>query len=193
MAAVEALRRSLGNAMLDGQRADERLQTDIIGGDLTWESSYQLPGEGTPARVRADITLDWPTWSQTAIRSYQLEGELDEPPEIGMEIVMRVQQLAAMPDIQAMRRVLEVEGPDLGHERLGLRQPVVEQGFLESPEASHWAVEFAYDGTIELTEAMIEDLSQLTALLTPVGPWVASTLVRLGDLRLAFLPYHTGD
>ncbi len=51
-----------------------------------------------------------------------------------------------------------------------------------------WAVEFAYDGTYEFTEAVLADPSELQAVLGPIGPWVASVLVRLGDLRLAFRP-----
>lgn len=43
-------------------------QVDVLLGDVTWETSYGLPGEGSPPRVQADITLDWPTWSQTADR-----------------------------------------------------------------------------------------------------------------------------
>src|SRR5580693_901111 len=80
LAAVEILRRSFNDAMLDHQPVEERIQSDLIGGDLTWETSYALPGEGRPPRVRADVTVDWPTWSQTALRSWRLEGELDEPP-----------------------------------------------------------------------------------------------------------------
>src|ERR1700680_2778878 len=115
--AVETLRRSCVHAMLDREVADERFQADLLGGDLTWEISYALPGEGKPPRVRADVTLDWPTWSQTAYRSWRLEGELDEPPELGVEVVLRIQQLAAAPDLDVIRKVLDEDGPDLGNDR----------------------------------------------------------------------------
>jgi hypothetical protein len=193
LAAVDALRGSFRSAMLDGHVVDERLQSDLLGGDLTWEASYTLPGEATPPHVRADVTLDWPTWSQTALRSFVVEGELDEPPELGIEIVMRVQQLAAAPDLETMRLVLEPDGPDLGRERLALAPPTVEQGFDEDSDVVRWAVEFAYDGTCELTEQLLSDPGQLGAVLAPIGPWVASLLVRLGDLRLAFLPNRSPD
>jgi hypothetical protein len=188
LSAVETLRRSFDQAMLDRQAGDERLNADLLGGDLTWESSYTLPGEAKPPRVRADVTLDWPTWSQTALRSWQIEGELDEPPELGIEIVVRVQQLAGAPDVGAVQRVLDPEGPDLGNERLHLMSPTLEQVFDTDLTAMGWAVEFAYDGTYELTEAALGDPSQLQAVLGGFGPWVASVLVRLGDLRLAYLP-----
>src|SRR5258708_7106465 len=125
LSAVEALRKSFDDAMLDHQTGDERLQTDLVSGDVTWETSYALPGEGKPPRVRADLTVDWATWSQTAWRSFQLEHELEEPPELGFEIVLRVQELAGSPDLEAVRRVLDPEGPDLGTERLHLAPPTV--------------------------------------------------------------------
>ena len=68
LAAIETVRRSFHDAMLDHETGDERFQSDLFAGDLAWETSYALPGEGRPPRVRADLTLDWPTWSQTAYR-----------------------------------------------------------------------------------------------------------------------------
>ena len=188
LAAVEILRRSFDDAMLDHQPVEERIQCDLIGGDLTWETSYALPGEGRPPRVRADVTVDWPTWSQTALRSWRLEGELDEPPELGIEIVLRIQQLASEPNLEAVRLALAEDGPDLGSERLRRAAPTLEQVFDEDMTGVGWAVEFAYDGTYEFSEAVLADPAELQPILGPIGPWVASVLVRLGDLRLAFRP-----
>ncbi|MHB8465572.1 MAG: hypothetical protein ACYDH6_09005 [Acidimicrobiales bacterium] len=188
LAAVEALRRSFDSAMLDHQSGEERLQTDLVSGDVTWEASYALPGEGKPPRVRADVTVDWPTWSQTAFRSWYVEHELEEPPELGFEIVLRVQDLAGSPDLDAVRRVLDPQGPDLGAEHLHLAPPTLEQAFDEDMSSTGWAVEFAYEGSFELNEAMLADRSLVDTAVAAVGPWVASMLVRLGDLRLAFLP-----
>jgi len=193
LAAVETLRSSFDVAMLDRQAGDERFQADLLGGDLTWETSYALPGEGKPPRVRADVTLDWPTWSQTAFRSWHLEGELEEPPELGIEIVMRIQQLAHRPALDVIRQALDEEGPDLGGERLHRTSPTVEEAFDEDLTGMGWAVEFAYDGTFEFTEVVLSDLSQLATAFAGVGPWVASVLVRLGDLRLAFIPPDQAD
>jgi hypothetical protein len=188
LAAVDALRRSCRDAMLDRDVGEERFQADLLGGDLTWETSFALPGEGKPPRLRADITLDWPTWSQTAYRTWRVEGELDEPPELGVEVVLRLQDLVDEPDLGAIRGVLDHDGPQLGGERLRLMGPTLERVFDDELAARGWAAEFAYDGTVELTEAALADLGQVEGLLSGFGPWLASMLVRLGDLHLACLP-----
>ena len=188
LAAVEQLRRSCDDAMLDPNAGEERLTSDLLGGDLTWEGAYALPGEGRPHRVRADITLDWPTWSQTAYRSWQLDGDVDEPPELGVEVVMRIQFLAEAPDLAVIRNVLPDDGPALGGELLRRAAPTIEQLFDKDLEATDWAIEFAYEGTYEVTAAVMEDAERLREVFDGAGAWIASALVRLGDLKLAFRP-----
>lgn len=193
LAAIEAVRRSLDNAMLDGQIGEERLQTDLISGDLTWEASFALPGEGTPARVRADVTLDWPTWSQAALRSWQLEGDADELPELLMEVVLRVQTLLEPPDVAAMHRLLPSEGPDLGGgSTFRLDAPLLEQNFDLTMATAGWAVELTYEASYEFAEHVITEVSLLGPAMEPLGPWVASLLVQLGDLPLTYRPQHEG-
>ncbi|MCP4222191.1 MAG: FAM151 family protein, partial [Actinomycetia bacterium] len=70
--AIGALRDALESAMLERQAFEERFQADVLLGDVTWETSYGLPGEGSPPRVQADLTLEWPTWAQTAYRTWYL-------------------------------------------------------------------------------------------------------------------------
>jgi hypothetical protein len=192
LAAVDSLRRSCRDAMLDRDVGEERFQADLLGGDLTWETSFALPGEGKPPRLRADVTLDWPTWSQTAYRTWRVEGELDEPPELGIEVVLRLQDLIEEPDLRAVRGVLDREGPQLGGERLHLMAPTLERVYDDELAPRGWAAEFAYDGTVELSEAVLGDLGQVEAMVGGFGAWLASMLVRLGDLRLAYLPPETG-
>jgi len=93
--AIGALRDAMESAFLERQAFEERFQADVLLGDLTWETSYSLPGEGLPPRTRADISLDWPTWAQSAYRSWYIGEPFDEPPRIEIEIVMRVQRLAS--------------------------------------------------------------------------------------------------
>jgi hypothetical protein len=191
LAAVDTLRRSCRDAMLDRDVGEERFQADLLGGDLTWETSFALPGEGKPPRLRADVTLDWPTWSQTAYRTWRVEGELDEPPELGIEVVLRLQDLIDEPDLAAIRGVLDHDGPELGSERLHLMAPTLERLYDEELVARGWAAEFAYDGSFELAEGVLRDLTEVGGMLGGFGAWLASMLVRLGDLHLACLPPET--
>src|SRR5690606_31706260 len=108
--AIGALRDAVESAFLERQAFEERFQADVLLGDLTWETSYSLPGEGQPPRTRADLTLDWPTWSQTAYRSWYIGEPFDEPPRIEIEIVLRVQRLAASPDPAAVLAALPDQG-----------------------------------------------------------------------------------
>ena len=52
----------------------------------------------------------------------------------------------------------------------------------------HAAVEISYEGTYRFDEAALDDPSSLEAQVGALARWVASTLVRLGDLELSFLP-----
>ena len=94
--AIGALREALEAARLERLALEERFQADVMLGDLIWETSYGLPGEGEPPRVRCDLTLEWPHLvPKTAYRQWTLDGEAGEPPEITIEVVVRVQRLVA--------------------------------------------------------------------------------------------------
>jgi hypothetical protein len=46
----------------------------------------------------------------------------------------------------------------------------------------------SYEGSYELDEGTLADGSILDDHFSAMGGWIASTLVRLGDLKLDFLP-----
>lgn len=186
--AIGALRDILEQALLERQAFEERFQVDVLLGDTTWETSYGLPGEGLPPRVQADITLDWPTWAQTAYRSWYIGEPIDEPPRIEIEIGLRVQRLASMPDVKVVLAVLPEHSPPIGSERLERSAPTVETSYDDDLEAQDWALEVGYEGSYELDEATLADGSILDDHFSAMGGWIASTLVRLGDLKLDFLP-----
>jgi hypothetical protein len=56
--------------------------------------------------------------------------------------------------------------------------------------AAEYAVEITYEGLYELVEETLADGSSsiLDDHFGALGGWIAATLVKLGDLRLAFLP-----
>src|SRR5947209_13955931 len=114
MDAIGALREAFEGALLERHAQEERLQVDVLLGDVTWETSYSLPGEGVPPRVVAEVTLDWPTWSQTAYRSWTIGEGFEDPPDIDVAIVLRVQRLLSAPDPAGIVAILPDEGPTLG-------------------------------------------------------------------------------
>ena len=186
--AIGALRDALENALLERQAFEERFHTDVLLGDLTWETSYGVPGEGLPPRVRADLTLEWPTWSQTAYRSWYIEEDLPEPPRIDIEVVVRIQRLVAPPDPRQVLDALPPESPSIGSERLIRSGPTVEAVSNDDLSETEHAIEVSYEGSYELAEATLADGSILDDHFSSMGGWISSTLVRLGDLNFEFLP-----
>ena len=186
--AIGALRDALEKALLERLAFEERFQADVLLGDLTWETSYSLPGEGTPPRVRCDITLDWPTWSQTAYRSWYIEEDVSEPPRIDIEVVLRIQRLADAADPQTVLAVLPVDSPEVGAETLRRSGPTLEVQYSDDLDEIEHAIEVSYEGFYELDEATLADGSVLDDHFSTMGGWISSTLVRLGDLKMQFLP-----
>ena len=184
--AIGALRDALESAMLERPSLDEHFQVDVLTGDTTWETSYALPGEGTPARVRADITLDWPTWSQTAFRSWLRADEPDEDPRIEISIVLRIQGLDAIPDPATVMQVLPDESAPIGDVTLDRTAPTVETAYTLDLQDTGHAMEFAFEGAYELDDKTLGDGSLLDDHFSAMGGWIASMLVRLGDLPLTY-------
>lgn len=191
--AIGALRDAVESAFLERQAFEERFQSDVLLGDLTWETSYSLPGEGLPPRTRADISLDWPTWSQTAYRNWYLSEDADDPPRIEIEIVFRIQRLAAAADPSNMLAVLPEESSLIGSERLQRSGTTVETVYGADLKDPEFAVEVSYEGTYELDESVLSDGSKLDDHFSAMGGWIASTLVRLGDLKFEFVPPDSED
>ena len=186
--AIGALRDSLESALLERQALEERFQTDILLGDVSWETSYGLPGEGSPPRVQVDLTLEWPTWAQTAYRTWYLDEEFTEGPVIEIEVVFRVQRLAELPEPSVIMEALPVNPPTFGDEELTGLGPTVETVYDTDLVVASHAVEIGYTGAYELNEKSLEDGSALDEHFGSMGGWITSALVRLGDLPLRFEP-----
>lgn len=188
MDAIGALREACEQALLERQAIEERFQVDLLLGDVTWETSYGLPGEGTPPRVRADLTLNWPTWSQTAFRNWYIGEPLGDPPEIAVEVVLRVQELASTPALERILAALPADDPTIGDERLERSGPTVEELYDASLERIGVAVEVTFEGGTTVDESTLENPVELDERFRAMGGWIAATLVRLGDLDLDYLP-----
>jgi hypothetical protein len=189
--AIGALREAFEAAFLERQAFEEHFQADVLLGDLTWETSYGLPGEGLPPRVVAHITFDWPTWSQTAYRRWYVDEVLEQLPAIEIEIVLRIQRLSEQPSPTLVADIAPDTSPLVGDGRLERVGTTVEITYADDPdEPPQYAMEVTYEGLYELAESTLADGSSqlLDEHFGALGGWVASTLVRLGDLKLQFLP-----
>ncbi len=183
--AIGALRDAFERARLERQAFEERFQSEVLLGDLMWQTSYGLPGEGTPPRVQADITCAWPTWSQTAYRNWYVDEELSEPPRIEIEIVFRRQRLTATPDPATVVAALPMDSPPIGETRLTRSGPTVESIYGADLSDPEYAIEVSYEGSYELDEDSLVDGASLDSHFGELGGWIAATLVRFGDVRLS--------
>jgi hypothetical protein len=184
--AISALRDAFEAAFLERQPFEEHFQSDVLLGDLTWETSYGLPGEENPPQVVAHITFDWPSWSQTAYLQWYVEEVLDRLPAIEIEIVFRVQGMAGPMEPARVFAITPEVSPLIGDgrlERAGVTAEIA-YGDSDSNEPDH-AVEATYEGLYELAEAALDDGAStlLDDHFGALGGWIAATLVKLADLR----------
>lgn len=192
---IAAIQESFDRAFLEREAVEERFQVDVFLGDVSWEASYSLPGESQPPRVRADLAIEWPTWSQTAYRSWSMGESPAEMPEALVELAVRVQRLAEPPEAERVHRILPATSPQLGGEPLVRTATTVEEVRTE-PDVDDdgqgadvsWSVETTYEGALRFDERALEDPSALAPVVEALTGWVSSTLVRLADLPLTFLP-----
>lgn len=209
---ISIIRRSFERALLQRQAVEERFQVDVFLGDVSWETSYSLPGERQPPRVRADLSIDWPTWSQTAYRSWSIGESPDELPEVIVEVALRIQRLARTPTQAHILGVLSPQSPPVGSSSLLRSSITVEEvissaplgghsnpdpvqgrgpvttGQAGAPLTSRWAVEATYEGAVRFDEENLEDSATIEPAVDALTRWIASTLIGLADLPLDFLP-----
>jgi hypothetical protein len=185
---VASHRHAFEAALLQRQAVEERFQVDVFLGDVSFETSYSLPGEERPARIRVDTSLDWPTWSQTSYRSWAIGDEPDELPEVLVEIAFRVQGLDGVPEVAPLLGVLPPSLEVVGDEPLLRGATTIEQLLPDNRDESECAIEVSYEGPCQLDEAILDDPTGLDDALAPLGRAVASVLVRIGDLPFTFRP-----
>jgi hypothetical protein len=196
---IGTVRSSCDRALLQRQAVEERFQVDVFLGDVSWETSYSLPGEEQPPRVRADISLDWPTWSQTSYRSWSIGEPPDELPEVVIEVALRVQRMAEAPDTEKVMTALPPTGP-LGEPAVLIRtattieQVHTEHTPLDEPDSpTRWAAEATYEGSLRFSEQQLEEPSLLAPVFDDLTRFIASRLIALADLPFTFLPPGEDD
>jgi hypothetical protein len=188
---ISLIRRSFDEALLQRQAVEERFQVDVFLGDVSWETSYSLPGEEQPPRVRADVSVDWPTWSQTSYRSWSIGEPPDELPEIVVEVALRVQRLATPPDPQMVLQALPEANLLLGVDPVLRTATTIEE--VHAGDSVRWAVEATYEGSIHFSERQLEDPQEIAPVIVALTRWISSTLIQLADLPFAFLPPDEDD
>ena len=183
--AISSLRDAFDAAFLERQPFEEHFQSDVLLGDLTWETTYGLPGEGLPPHVVAHITFDWPSWSQTAYRQWYVDEILDRQPALEIEIVFRVQNLVVPADPAVVFQLTEPTSPLIGNDRLERASVTLEASSAEAGAVPENAVEVTFEGMYELAEDALADgaSQQLDEHLGALGGWIAATLVKLADIR----------
>jgi hypothetical protein len=185
---LSTLRSSLADSMLERAELEEQLHHDLLLGDVTFETSYSLPGESDPPRVRVDLTAEWPAWSQSAYRSWSVGEGMDESLEIVLEVAVRFMGLAGDPTAIT--------------DELSARLPKRSQPILSAPmelaritieKVSEFATgeqetnaEAVYETTLTLDEAILEDVSQLDTAVGRLTGWIASVLVLASDIPLSY-------
>jgi hypothetical protein len=201
---IGTIRDSFDRALLQRQAVEERFQVDVFLGDVSWETSYSLPGEEQPPRVRADVSVDWPTWSQTSYRSWSIGEPPDEMPEVVIEVALRVQRMAEAPDTEKVMAALPVAGPLADPMDLVRTATTIEQ-VRPDPEAGadgehdgrdgglRWAAEATYEGSVRFSEQQLEEPSSIAPVFDGLTRWIASTLITLADLPFTFLPPGEDD
>jgi len=183
-----ALRSALESSLLERSGLEEQLHTDLLLGDATFETSYNLPGEVTPPRVRIDLTVEWSTWSQSAFRSWTIGEGPDEPVEIVCEASLRFSSLAASAgDPKVLQKSLPSNSPTICDAQFELRTLTVEDS-VEMPtgEIEH-AAEATYEATFTLDEGVFSELSSyFDSLAGGVTAWLSSLLVHASDIPLSY-------
>jgi hypothetical protein len=187
---ISALRDAFERAFLERQAFEEHFQVDVMLGDVTWETSYGLPGEGLPPRVVAHVTFDWPSWSQTAYRRWYVDEKMEDQPSIEMEVVLRIQRIKDLPDLDLVRAIVPTTSPLIGDGRLERAGLTLETTYLDDDGLIEHAVEATFEGLYELAEESLADGAStlLDDHFGALGGWVAAMLVKMGDVKYTFLP-----
>ena len=186
---ISALRDAFERAFLERQAFEEHFQVDVMLGDVTWETSYGLPGEGLPPRVVAHVTFDWPSWSQTAYRRWYVDEKMEDQPSIEMEVVLRIQRIKDLPDLDLVRAIVPTTSPLIGDGRLERAGLTLETAYLDDDGLVEHAVEATFEGLYELAEESLADGAStlLDDHFGALGGWVAAMLVKMGDVKYTFL------
>ena len=129
-------------------------------------------------------------------RRWYLEETLVDLPAIEIEIVFRAQRMSTMPDHARVISLAPATSPLIGNsamERASLATEISHP--LNDIGRTEYALEVGYEGLYDLSEETLADGSStlLDDHFGALGGWIASTLVKLGDLAFSYFPPETPD
>ncbi len=184
---INGLKGSLNSSMLERSGLEEQLHVDMLLGDASFETSYSLPGEAQPPRVRADLSVEWPTWSQSAYRSWVIGDGLDEPVELIVEVAIRFTGLReAISDPAELSRQLPERSGTLLNSAMELRGVTSECAYDATTKEHEYSAEAVFEATLALDEAVLDDPSKLGDAISQLISWISSLLVRASDIPLVY-------
>ncbi|MHB8190317.1 MAG: hypothetical protein ACYDHP_07860 [Ferrimicrobium sp.] len=184
---VATLNTQLGSSMLERSGLEEQLHIDILLGDASYETSYSLPGESDPPRVRVDLSIEWPTWSQSAYRSWSLGDGLNEPLELVLEVALRFSNLRdPLGDPQRLVDALPRVSPLLLTTPFELHSVATEHGIELTTNIVEHSAEALFEATLSIDEATLETPTKLQDVAATLTAWIASLLVCASDIPLTY-------
>ncbi len=175
--------------MLERAGLEEQLHNDLMLGDLTFETSYSLPGEASPPHVRADLTVEWPTWSQGSYRSWTLGDGIEDPIEIVIEVALRFIGLSALPMTpqQLLTHLPRHSQQNILNAPMELQRVTIETSYDITTEEVELSAEVAYETTCVIDEQVIEDDERVQLAISQLTGWISSVLVQASDIPLTYL------
>ncbi|TSA52217.1 MAG: hypothetical protein D4R44_06135 [Actinobacteria bacterium] len=187
--AIDSLRHAFAEVFLERQPFDEHLQTDMLLGDLVWNTSYAPPHNVDPPQVIAHVMFNCPSWSQTTYRMWYVPSTDDNFPMIQIEVIFRVQHLAQQPHQDLLGHLTPPYSPVFGVSVLERKDILIQLVHSTPQKPINYSINVTYGGDYMLTEQTLvgESSDVLDAHFRTLGEWVASTLIKLGKLDLEFV------
>ena len=192
--AIGALRDALEKALLERQAFEERFQADVLLGDLTWETSLLAPrrGAAAPGALRHHPRLAHLVADRLPVLVHRGGAGRAAPhrdrggaahPAAGRAGRAGSGCSTALPLESAGDRPRDAApiGPDA---RGDLRRATSTRSSTPSRCPTR--------ASTSSTKATLADGSVLDEHFSAMGGWISSTLVRLGDLKMTFLPAPRG-
>ena len=185
---ISAMHESLESAMIEQLPNQEHLLQDLFLGDMHYENSYALPGEIRPPNLRVDINLEWPVWSQSIYRSWIIGESEPESLETGIELVVRVVNMIEPAPIGAVLSALDERSSPLIEFLLERSSVIASENLLDEGLNNMFELEVGFEGSILIEESVLSAKEEMVSLMAPLGPWIASMLVRLSDQPIKYFP-----